>query len=109
MAALDRRRESLLSQPVFATVPCRVSAYCALCGKSVVFEWDTRKESCGRYVHAPESGGVVCRDMGTVYFILLPDDRHPVRATDRRLEEHHGPEKAVGTDHVETEETRRAT
>ena len=109
MAPPDRRREPLPGEP-FSTAGARgVLAHCPLCGTGLVPKRDAGEESRGRYVHAPESGGVVCRDLGTVYFILLPDDRHPVRATDRRLEEHRGAEKAVGTDHAKTEETRRAT
>src|SRR5574343_645747 len=109
MAPPDRGRKPLPGEPFGTAGQGRVPAYCALCGKSVVFEWDTRKESCGGHVHPTSCVWSLSEHVRVFCLPVLPNDRHPVRATDCRLEEHRGAEEVVGTDHVETEEKRRAT
>src|SRR5574343_1115016 len=109
MAPPDRRRKPLPGEPFSTAGQGRVPAYCAVCGTSVVLEWNPRQKPRRRYVHTVESVRTVHGDLRAVCHPVLPDDRHPVRATNRRLEEHRGAEEVVGTDHAETEETRRAT
>src|SRR5574343_424679 len=107
MAPPDRGRKPLPGEPFSTAGQGRVPAYCALCGTSVVFEWNPSEKPRGGYVHPTACLGAVCKHFRGVRLSILPDDRHPVRATDRRLEEHRGAEEVVGTDHAETEEKRR--
>ena len=109
MAPLDYRRKPLPGEPFGAAGQGRVPAYCALCGACVVLEWDPRQKPRWRHVHPTSCVGSLSEHVRVFCLPVLPDDRHPVRATDYRIEEHRGAEEVVGTDHVETEEKRRAT